>query len=131
MKHIIVTTPKSEMANSQREAEECLKSGSGYYFRSISKKPKDIVVGESKLYYVEDGYVRGYGVIIGISESNGKQCDVTDKIWNGKYFILTTASSWKWINPLPMKGFQGWRYFDDKEVEVVGGWKDPKPDIKS
>jgi len=26
-----------------------------------------------------------------------------------------------------MAGFQGFRYFDDSDVEVVGGWLDPKP----
>lgn len=37
------------------------------------------------------------------------------------------ASEWKWIKPIPMKGFQGWRYFDATCTEIIGNWLDPKP----
>jgi len=129
MKNIIVTTPKSEMQNAAKEAKKCIEDGAGYYFRSVSKMPKDIVIGESKIYYIEDGYIRGYGVIIGISNGNGQKCSVGDKTWKGPYFIWMPACTWKWIKPIPMKGFQGFRYFNDKDVKVVGEWKDAKPVI--
>ena len=68
MKHIIVTTPKSEMSSAEQEAKECLRNGSGFYFRKLNKKPKDILIGESRIYYVEDGYIRGSCIIIGIKD---------------------------------------------------------------
>jgi hypothetical protein len=52
MKHIIVTTPKSEMFNAKKEAEKCIKEGGGYYFRALSSMPKDIVIGGSRLYFL-------------------------------------------------------------------------------
>lgn len=35
MTDYIVTTPKSEMANSAREAANCIRDGGGYYFRRL------------------------------------------------------------------------------------------------
>lgn len=127
MRNIIVTTPKTEIENAKKEAEHCLSNGGGYYFRKVHKIPKDIVIGESKVYYVEDGFIRGFALVIGCDEKSEK-CEVTNKEYNGG-IIYMTASSWKWIKPIKMKGFQGWRYFDDNNVEIVGDWKDPKPSI--
>jgi hypothetical protein len=29
-----------------------------------------------------------------------------------------------------MKGFQGWRYYEPpKDMKIVGGWKDPRPEV--
>lgn len=128
MKHIIVTTPKSEMDNSAKEAEKCIEEGGGYYFRSLSSLPKDMVIGESRIYFVEDGFIRGFGIVIGFTDGDSKVCDTTNREWKGKCFAWTPASSWQWIKPIPCKGFQGWRYFNE-DVEVVGGWKDAKPKI--
>ena len=130
MKNIIVTTPKSEMENAAQEAQECLVAGSGFYFRKIGKKPKDIKIGKSKIYYVEDGYVRGFGLIGGLVTGQQK-CEVTGRTWGDENscFVVMASCTWKWIKPIPMKGFQGFRYFDDSQVEVVGEWTDPKPQV--
>ncbi len=127
-RNIIVTTPKSEMENSRLEAEKCIENGGGYYFRTIAKQPKDIEPFKSFIYYVEDGYVRGRAIIMGVTGGT-EDCSVTNREWgnNKSKNIWMQANTWEWINPIPMKGFQGWRYFDDKNVEVVGGWKDKKP----
>ena len=125
---IIVTTPKSEIENSKLEAEACLCNGGGYYFRTISKEPKDIEPFKSFIYYVDDGYIRGRATIIGITGGSEK-CQETNREWgnNKSKIIWMQANTWEWIDPIPMKGFQGWRYFDDKCVKVVGGWRDEKP----
>ena len=41
----------------------------------------------------------------------------------------------KRIKPILMKGFRGFRYFyrvlpGVRNVKVIGGWKDPKPEVK-
>ena len=130
--NIIVTTPKSQMGIASREAETCKRSGGGIYFRRFAKKPKDCEVGE-KIYYVEDGYLRGFAVVSEWVQGRydfdayGNQIGYTrhDNGWNA----LMNANSWKWIKPIPMKGFQGWKYFET-DLPEVGDWLDPKPPTK-
>jgi hypothetical protein len=84
------------------------------------------------VFYVENGYVRGYAEVL--REYSGESlttCEVTFREWGGKYFVFMEATSWTWIKPIPMKGFQGWRYFDAPEdIQVVGGWLDNKPEVQ-
>jgi hypothetical protein len=41
------------------------------------------------------------------------------------------ATTWMWIKPIPMRGFQGFRYVDPQEfdppAQIVGDWKAPRP----
>ena len=58
------------------------------------------------------------------------KCEVSGKDWGDGHHAMMPANSWKWIKPLPMRGFQGWRYFEPQyvgAVEIVGGWLDPMP----
>jgi len=128
---IIVTTPKSEMENSAREAEDCIKTGFGTYFRYFPQKPKLIKV-PFFLFYVEADYIRGFALVANFVRTSSIKCHYRDREWLKGWYALMWANTWKWINPIPMKGFQGFRYFcqalpDIKKVEIIGGWKDPKP----
>lgn len=127
--NIIVTTPKSEMESSAQEAQECIDNGAGYYFRKLGKnKPQRLSVG-SKIYYVEDCYIRGFGVVASLVANTDHKCDSTGKQWGTGWYAIIPACSWQWIKPIPMNGFQGFRYFDDKDVKIVGSWLDSKPEI--
>ena len=133
---IIVTTPKSEIQTAKEEADECIKLGGGYYFRKFSRKPKGLATG-SKIYYVEDGYLRGFGTVASVV-TGIKKCEMTGRTWEGKdgkdsYFAIIPACTWKWIEPILMKGFQGFKYIDvetENKVKVVGNWLSSKPEIK-
>jgi hypothetical protein len=128
MKHIIVTTPKSEIETSAQEAAECLENGGGYYFRKLGRNcPKELEIG-SKVYYVEDGYIRGFGVVASVVNEE-HICGCTDRNWGEGWYAIIPACSWMWIRPIKMTGFQGFRYFDDSKVEIVGDWKDKKPQV--
>lgn len=142
---IIVTTPKSQMANAAREADDCLAAGGGEYFRRFAGHchPK-IGVGE-RVYYVEDGFVRGFALVSRTFFSTGETCDTTGRRWAGGFYVFMDASSWQWITPIAMIGFQGYQYatteFPDAcmprlylrghwhKLEIVGGWRDPKPEV--
>jgi hypothetical protein len=124
MKNIIVTTPKTQMDIAKQEAENCINNGGGYYFRTFRNRPKELVIG-SKVFYVEDGYIRGFGVVSNIVNGN-MTCDVSGKDWGEGFHAIMDAKSWAWIKPIPMKGFQGWRYFNGN-YEKIGNWLDPKP----
>jgi hypothetical protein len=127
MKDILITTPKSESENSRLEAEKCIKNGSGYYFRYFNRKHKDLDVG-SKIFYVDRGFIRGFSVVDRI-ESGEKLCETTGRMWPHGFYAIMPASSWRWISPIPQKGFQGF-YYCNFDFEVIGDWKDPMPIIK-
>ena len=125
---IIVTTPKSQMANAAKEAEDCKKAGGGYYFRRLNRYPKRLRLGD-RVWYVEDGYIRGFAVAVRFISSNVEiECDTTNAIYPPGTYVFMTAEFWKWIKPIPYRGFQGWRYYTPpQDFEVVGGWLDPRP----
>lgn len=128
-KNIIVTTPKSQMNNAAQEAANCLQQGdNAYYFRKFHVKPKGLDIG-SKMFYVEDGYIRGFGIVSKIEEDN-KQCITTGKQHGNGFYAIMPANSWTWIKPIPMKGFQGYKYYENTNYEIVGNWRDSKPYIK-
>ena len=81
----------------------------------------------SKIYYVEDGYVRGYAAVSEIRKGS-MTCDVSGKNYEGIQAIMP-AKSWKWIQPIAFKGFQGFRYAQLNNIKIVGNWTDPKPNI--
>jgi hypothetical protein len=125
---IIVTTPKTEMQNSASEAEFCKKQGGGFYHRSFSKLPK-IREGE-KVFYVEDGFIRGFAEVFWTqkaSEGVDFICQVTKRKFSGGGIVTMNAVSWKWIEPIPYKGFQGFRYAKDLNYKIVGDWLAPRP----
>ena len=124
---IVVTTPKNKMGIAAEEARQCIEAGSGFYFRTFRNKPRQLGV-RSRIFYVEDGYVRGFGVVSEIVDGN-MTCGTTGHDWGYGYHAIMEADSWKWIRPISMKGFQGWRYFDAPRIQIVGGWLDPKPSI--
>ena len=131
---IIVTTPKREMANAAREAEACKRDGGGEYFRRfpVDRAPQ-VLVGD-RIYYVEDGAIRGFAPIKKIhATASGMCCDTTGRRWPPGVYLFMDATTWKWIRAIPMRGFQGFRYaasrrfVPDGIVYEVGGWLDPKP----
>lgn len=142
---IIVTTPKSEMVNAQREAADCLKAGSGQYFRVFRRSgsfPVFVGVG-SRVYYVEDGFIRGFAIVASLGRGmrdtwgrrEGFTCATTGRFYpcdSGGGVVFMNADSWQWIEPVPMKGFQNFRYptFGRHSVKIVGGWRDPKPQVE-
>lgn len=127
MRDIIVTTPRREMETAAEEARGCIESGGGYYFRTFHHLPKDIEVG-SRVFYVEDGYVRGYALVNEINRGD-MRCGTTGRVWDGNHVIML-ANSWTWVRPIPMRGFQGWRYYEPPaDLKVVGDWLDPKPEV--
>ncbi len=129
---IIVTTPKSQMKAAAQEAADCIAAGGGEYFRRFnSNQYPDIGVGD-KVYYVEDGYIRGFAIVKRVRHRDGIQCDTTGRQWLDGCYIFMDAKSWQWITPVPMKGFQNFRYADRYSWPypewIVGGWLDPKPE---
>ena len=124
---IIVTTPKHEMANAAQEAAECIADGGGEYFRALGGRRPNTKPGE-RIFYIEDGYVRGFCIISHFKSNQKLECDTTGRVWASRTIVCMDATTWKWIKPIKMRGFPGWRYFyAPAAMEIVGGWLDPKP----
>ena len=123
MPDIIVTTPRSRMAEAAAEAEDIKKWGGGYYIRGLGPLRPTIAAGD-RVYYVENGYVRGFALVSSGPFRVGG--------WKAYYEVHLDATTWRWIRPRPMTGFQGWRYAPAgwrDAVEVLGDWLAPRPDV--
>ena len=130
---IIVTMPKRRSEDAAREAETMIRAGGGRYFRRLHSRPADLREGD-RIFYVEDGFLRGFGVVDEVSFGTVYN-DFTGNTSPSGWHIYYYGQSWLWIKPIPMKGFQGCRYRTDEivrpgAIEIVGGWKDPKPEVK-
>lgn len=129
----IVTTPKNRMAESAREAalaqrwKDLNPDGDYWYWRDYKFKP--FVEPGDRVYYVEDGYVRGFCLVDHIDDH---EYNADGQI---VYRVLMDATSWKWIQPIPMIGFRGIRKMINQphlmsEVRVIAGWRDPRPELE-
>lgn len=136
---IVVTTPKLESEKSAEEAQRCIQAGGGFYFRRFIRKPKRLGPG-SKIFYVEEGFIRGFGLVCALNYDSQMISDVTLREWGEGYYALMPAHTWRWIEPIRCKAFQGFRYMENlfasaalqiQRVKVIGGWLDPKPELKN
>jgi len=138
MPDIIVTTPKNCIALAAEEARECIEDGWGEYFRRFSGKccPVSLKPGV-RIFYVMDGYLRGFAEVNRIANiPRCIQCDVSGRWYQPGVYAWMPADTWQWIEPLVMRGFQGYRYLvpgcgvDPQAIRVVGGWLDPMPETE-
>ncbi len=108
---ILVTTPKSEIDTSREEGEAVEKDG-GFWFRTFRFRPK--VEPGDKIFFVEDGLIKGYGVIFEVSGlSQAAECDFTGRQWGNRGGYIVKYRDWNWLKTtVPWKGFQGIRYLD-------------------
>lgn len=135
MADIVVTTPKSQMATAVQEAERAKTLADIgvrlFYFRSIGRTGSANIGKGSRVYYVEDGYVRGFGVVESEDDIlyGWNKCDTTGRVFDERWYVHIPADTWQWIVPIPYTGFQGWRYAPDewRNIEILGDWLDPKP----
>lgn len=105
---ILVTTPKGEVKTAKIEGKWVEREG-GYWFRVFNFRPK--VNAGDRIYFVENGAIRGHGRIFEVARSDGERCEVTGRLWRGDWVVK--YDSWKWLEtPIPFKGFQGIRYID-------------------
>lgn len=134
MADIVVTTPKTMRKKAALEAKEArdniLQGGESWYFRKVGRI--DVREGD-RVYYVEDGQVTGFCTVAVINIfKDWQECDTTGRLFAPGRYVLMDARSWNWIEPKPMKGFQGVRYAPEKwtyDVTVLGAWLDDRPEL--
>ena len=102
---IIVTIPKSISWQEYTKELNAVKDGSKVLNFKTANFPQTKV--GNKCYLIHDGEVKGWMKIVGLVEDSFA-CDVTGKKWAGKF--IQRSGPFHYINPIEMKGFQGFRY---------------------
>ncbi|MFW6233307.1 MAG: hypothetical protein ACOC3Z_01445 [Nanoarchaeota archaeon] len=108
---IIITLPSSIRWEEYEKELNWVKDGKNVLNFKVNHFPKLAKVGD-KCYLNYKGNIIGWMYITGLSEKEFT-CDVTGKVWKGKF--IERSGKFNKIKPLPMKGFQGFRYFNLNE----------------
>jgi len=105
MRDIIITIPKSIKWEDYQHELNAAENGEILNFK-VNSFPKTAI--GNKCYICHNGFIHGYHIISGMSEKEF-QCTTTGNLWKGK-FIERTGKFYK-IDPIPMIGFRGFKYF--------------------
>ena len=106
---LIVTLPST---TDWGDYEKELRKAANYKYVlnfKVHNFPKGIHKGD-KCYVVHNGFVKGWMEIVGFSEQPFV-CTTTNRKWDGK-FIQRSGPFHYLDTKIPMKGFQGFRYFN-------------------
>lgn len=111
--NLIITWPKKRSLDSYVKAcDKAAEDGLQINFR-IARPPTRDVKG-AKVFVVHDGYMRGFHHLIdvvkrGEGEVSLVRGDAFAGFWPAGWYLVRDPT-WHMIVPIPMKGFQGWRY---------------------
>lgn len=110
---IVITIPKTvKWSEYQKELDAVADEQQEMNFKVANfPNPDKIKVGD-RCYLCYNGNIIGWMKISSIGEKKF-DCTTTGKDWKGK-FISRTGKFHKLENPIPCKGFQGWRYIEYK-----------------
>lgn len=103
---IIVTLPKSTSWLEYEKELKAVESEELVMNFKVPNLPKETSVGE-KCYLCYKGNIVGWMKIVGLKE-NFFKCTTTGRTWNGNF--VQRSGKFNKIQPIPMKGFQGFRY---------------------
>lgn len=109
MKDLAVTWPKgSPLSVYLERLEYAVAYGLEINFR-VPSKPR---VTPERCYMVHDGKLRGYNLIRSIEYRGPREVEKAGGgFWPEGWYIVR-APEWHPILPVPMRGFQGYRYID-------------------
>lgn len=103
---IIVTIPKSEYQNDEKEDKNILENDHNAFW-TFSRTPKSLNIGD-RVYFVKNNRIDSSMRVIDIQENSSMLCETTDRIWSGRCQLL--LDDLRSEETQYMKGFQGFRY---------------------
>ena len=106
-KDIIITLPKSISWDDYQKELDLVKDRKNIMNFKVNNFPK--TQKGCKCYLVHNGVLKGWMEITGMSEKDFV-CSTTGKNWKGKF--IERSGPFHYIDPVPMKGFQGFRYMN-------------------
>lgn len=107
MKNIVTTIPKSRFKTWAECETELLSSDGeegGFWTVATNHLPTETPIG-NLCYMVFDGFIRGYMDCVNVGATKDWPYHAGSKVPH--VFVL---ANWHPISPIPMTGFQGWRY---------------------
>ncbi len=112
---LLITIPKTVKWG--RWLDECwdtVRYGGTLNYRistSFNRLPK-VTLGKNddRVYVVHDGRIRGYHHLQAIRFLDAFTCQTTLKNWPAGYYLVRSGPFHP-IEPIPHRGFQGWRYY--------------------
>lgn len=105
---IVVTIPKSEYDNDDRETALFNSDKDYIQFWTMSKLPKSIKVGD-RVYFVKHGEIESSMQVYDIELNAENICEVTERTWKGCTLYMTDLRDERHLG-IKVKGFQGFRY---------------------
>jgi hypothetical protein len=104
---IVVTIPKSEYINDDKETEFLQNNTDAYQFWTLSKQPKKLNIGD-RVYFVKNNKIE-CSMEFYMDEFGAENiCEVTGRKWRG-YTLYLHDLRYESL-PFTVKGFQGFRY---------------------
>ena len=82
------------------------------FYWSFPRLPKRLE-SKDKIYFATEGFIRGFFIVLDINENPNYYADTPENS------IEWRCDSWKDIEPIPTKSFQGFKYAD-KVPELLG-----------
>lgn len=111
MSDILITIPSTISWPEYQKELKAVEDGSQVMNFKVSKLPVRTAVG-NKCYICYGGNIIGWMKIVGLKSNENFDCTTTGKQWSGN-FIQRSGVFHKLEKPIPMKGFQGFRYFQN------------------
>lgn len=103
--HIVVTIPKYEYENDDKETD-VYKQGGYELFWQLSKRPKRLNISD-RVYFVKNGCIESSMRVIRIEEKATATCGVTNRTWSGCLIFMDDLQQ---ENIQNINGFRGFRY---------------------
>ena len=122
MKDLLITMPEHVVRSVLAAPQD------RFWFKHCGRgKPKWHVVGD-RVFFLYGGFIRGFGRTHSVRRL-GRVVSLDGRRFGAGWYLKIFPDSWRWITPLPMRGFQGFRYskLREDEIEVVGGYLDAQP----
>lgn len=113
MADIIVTIPKTKIKEVALKAVECFKAKGRIEFTReypLGKAPP--VSQGDKIFVVEDGFIRGYFVVLSVRDESHPIIGTKDT-FDEKTIVVLDIHSWNTVEPIAMIGFPNFKYAPD------------------
>lgn len=107
---IIICIPKNIPWSEYQKELDKVANGSYVLNYRVAKKPQNLNVGD-RCYIVHDNILKGWMNVVGINRCFDFTCTTTGKEW-GEGWYIQRSGKFNAVEPVPMKSFRGYRYFN-------------------